>query len=91
MPILYYSFLSSSITLFKNISLIHPLHPQATDIAEQRGQRVVGPEDILFVMRRDPLKLQRLVHYMGELLNWEWGLGCLRFVFGETLLIYLLL
>ncbi|XP_050715092.1 transcription initiation protein SPT3 homolog isoform X1 [Eriocheir sinensis] len=38
---------------------------QATDIAEQRGQRVVGPEDILFVMRRDPLKLQRLVHYMG--------------------------
>uniref|UniRef100_A0A0P4W7L0 Transcription initiation protein SPT3 homolog n=1 Tax=Scylla olivacea TaxID=85551 RepID=A0A0P4W7L0_SCYOL len=37
----------------------------ATDIAEQRGTRVVGPEDILFVMRRDPLKLQRLVHYMG--------------------------
>lgn len=42
-------------------------HPQATDVAEQRGVRVVGPEDILFVMRRDPLKLQRLVHYMGEL------------------------
>nr|XP_053649830.1 transcription initiation protein SPT3 homolog [Cherax quadricarinatus] len=37
----------------------------ATDIAEQRGTRIVGPEDILFVMRRDPLKLQRLVHYMG--------------------------
>ncbi|KAG0728386.1 Transcription initiation protein SPT3 [Chionoecetes opilio] len=37
----------------------------ATDYAEQRGARVVGPEDILFVMRRDPLKLQRLVDYMG--------------------------
>lgn len=38
---------------------------QATEIAEQRGTRIVGPEDILFVMRKDPLKLQRLVHYMG--------------------------
>ncbi|XP_068223708.1 transcription initiation protein SPT3 homolog [Palaemon carinicauda] len=38
---------------------------QATEIAEQRGSRLVGPEDILFIMRKDPLKLQRLVHYMG--------------------------
>ncbi|XP_042863253.1 transcription initiation protein SPT3 homolog isoform X1 [Penaeus japonicus] len=37
----------------------------ATDISEQRGSKVVGPEDILFIMRKDPVKLQRIVHYMG--------------------------
>ncbi|CAL4125292.1 unnamed protein product, partial [Meganyctiphanes norvegica] len=38
---------------------------QANDIAEQRGARNIGPEDILFIMRKHPLKLQRLVQYMG--------------------------
>ncbi|KAK3873013.1 hypothetical protein Pcinc_021939 [Petrolisthes cinctipes] len=37
----------------------------ATEAAELRGVKIVGPEDVLFVMRRDPLKLQRLIHYMG--------------------------
>lgn len=36
----------------------------AVDIALQRNSKFVGLEDILFIMRKDKMKLQRLIHYL---------------------------
>lgn len=43
--------------------LINLLH-QAADVTLLRGARVISPEDIIFLMRKDKKKLQRLLKYM---------------------------
>ncbi|XP_051578893.1 transcription initiation protein SPT3 homolog isoform X1 [Myxocyprinus asiaticus] len=43
--------------------LINLLH-QAAEVALLRGARVISPEDIIFLMRKDKKKLRRLVRYM---------------------------
>ncbi|XP_066524329.1 transcription initiation protein SPT3 homolog isoform X1 [Hoplias malabaricus] len=43
--------------------LINLLH-QAAEVALLRGARVISPEDIIFLMRKDKKKLQRLLKYM---------------------------
>ncbi|KAK7142819.1 hypothetical protein R3I94_012236 [Phoxinus phoxinus] len=43
--------------------LINLLH-QAAEVALLRGARVISPEDIIFLMRKDKKKLQRLIKYM---------------------------
>lgn len=43
--------------------LINLLH-QAAEVALLRGARVISPEDIIFLMRKDKKKLQRLIRYM---------------------------
>ncbi|XP_072263513.1 transcription initiation protein SPT3 homolog isoform X2 [Pyxicephalus adspersus] len=37
---------------------------QAAEVSQMRGARVVSPEDILFLMRKDKKKLKRLLKYM---------------------------
>lgn len=37
---------------------------QATDVAAMRGAKSVGPEDIIFLMRKDRVKLHRLLKYL---------------------------
>ncbi|XP_076835363.1 transcription initiation protein SPT3 homolog [Brachyhypopomus gauderio] len=43
--------------------LINLLH-QAAEVAVLRGARVISPEDIIFLMRKDKKKLRRLLKYM---------------------------
>ncbi|XP_052009582.1 transcription initiation protein SPT3 homolog isoform X3 [Xyrauchen texanus] len=43
--------------------LIKLLH-QAAEVALLRGARVISPEDIIFLMRKDKKKLRRLIRYM---------------------------
>ncbi|KAK9959457.1 hypothetical protein ABG768_009582 [Culter alburnus] len=43
--------------------LINLLH-QAAEVALLRGARVISPEDIIFLMRKDKKKLRRLIKYM---------------------------
>ncbi|XP_056623177.1 transcription initiation protein SPT3 homolog isoform X2 [Triplophysa dalaica] len=43
--------------------LINLLH-QAADVTLLRGARVISPEDIIFLMRKDKKKLHRLLKYM---------------------------
>ncbi|XP_057200899.1 transcription initiation protein SPT3 homolog isoform X2 [Triplophysa rosa] len=43
--------------------LINLLH-QAADVTLLRGARVISPEDIIFLMRKDKKKLCRLLKYM---------------------------
>ncbi|XP_062862965.1 transcription initiation protein SPT3 homolog [Trichomycterus rosablanca] len=43
--------------------LINLLH-QAAEVAVLRGARVIAPEDIIFLMRKDKKKLQRLLKYI---------------------------
>uniref|UniRef100_A0A673L4K2 SPT3 homolog, SAGA and STAGA complex component n=1 Tax=Sinocyclocheilus rhinocerous TaxID=307959 RepID=A0A673L4K2_9TELE len=43
--------------------LINLLH-QAAEVALLRGARAISPEDIIFLMRKDKKKLQRLIRYM---------------------------
>ncbi|XP_030624104.1 transcription initiation protein SPT3 homolog [Chanos chanos] len=43
--------------------LINLLH-QAAEVALLRGARVISPEDIIFLMRKDKKKLRRLLKYM---------------------------
>ncbi|XP_073481338.1 transcription initiation protein SPT3 homolog isoform X1 [Aquarana catesbeiana] len=37
---------------------------QAAEVSQMRGARVVSPEDLLFLMRKDKKKLKRLLKYM---------------------------
>lgn len=37
---------------------------KASDVATMRGAKLIGVEDILFLMRRDKVKLRRLLRYM---------------------------
>ncbi len=39
---------------------------RAEEISNRRCSRVICPQDFLFIMRRDPLKLQRLINYLGN-------------------------
>ena len=39
---------------------------QAEDIVARRGASVISPQDLLFLLRKDKLKLQRLINYLGE-------------------------
>lgn len=59
--------LRESATLIE--SIVHQqmtsLLQQAVEVSEMRGGRELGCEDVLFVLRRDKVKLQRLIHYMG--------------------------
>ncbi|XP_036171939.1 transcription initiation protein SPT3 homolog isoform X2 [Myotis myotis] len=43
--------------------LINLLH-QAAEVSQLRGARVISPEDLLFLMRKDKKKLRRLLKYM---------------------------
>lgn len=38
---------------------------QAADISIMRGAKSIGPEDILFLLRKDPVKTHRLLKYLG--------------------------
>ncbi|XP_069687974.1 transcription initiation protein SPT3 homolog [Periplaneta americana] len=38
---------------------------QAADVAAMRGVKCVGPEDILFLLRKDRVKIQRLLKYLA--------------------------
>lgn len=37
---------------------------QASEVSQMRGARVISPEDLLFLMRKDKKKLRRLLKYM---------------------------
>ena len=54
---------------------LKPSSTQATSVQERRGGSELISEDLLFVMRKDPLRLQRVLHYLGErgLLICNWG------------------
>jgi hypothetical protein len=38
---------------------------QAADVATMRGAKCIGPEDILFLFRKDRIKTHRLLKYLG--------------------------
>jgi len=38
---------------------------QAADVSIMRGAKSIGPEDILFLLRKDPVKTHRLLKYLG--------------------------
>lgn len=38
---------------------------QAADVATMRGAKCIGPEDILFLLRKDRIKMHRLIKYLG--------------------------
>lgn len=38
---------------------------QAADMATMRGSKCIGPEDILFLLRKDRIKMHRLMKYLG--------------------------
>jgi hypothetical protein len=38
---------------------------QAADVATMRGVKCIGPEDILFLLRKDRIKMHRLIKYLG--------------------------
>ncbi|XP_033611635.1 transcription initiation protein SPT3 homolog [Cryptotermes secundus] len=38
---------------------------QAADVAALRGAKCIGPEDILFLLRKDRIKTHRLLKYLG--------------------------
>jgi hypothetical protein len=38
---------------------------QAADVAAMRGAKCIGPEDILFLLRKDRIKTHRLLKYLG--------------------------
>ncbi|KAF7236358.1 hypothetical protein EYD10_16899 [Varanus komodoensis] len=37
---------------------------QASEVSQMRGARVISPEDLIFLMRKDKKKLRRLLKYM---------------------------
>lgn len=39
---------------------------RASEIADLRGSRIVSAEDFLFLLRKDKVKLQRLVKYLSK-------------------------
>ena len=39
---------------------------RASDVASNRGSLTIGIEDLLFLMRRSPIKIQRLVKVIGS-------------------------
>lgn len=59
--------LESTATLVEGIVLdqLKRLMYQAADIAAMRREETVGPEDILFLMRRNEPALKRLITYLG--------------------------
>jgi transcription initiation protein SPT3 len=38
---------------------------QAADVSIMRGAKSIGPEDIFFLLRKDPVKVHRLLKYLG--------------------------
>ena len=42
---------------------------RASDVASNRGSPTIGIEDLLFLMRRSPIKIQRLVKVIRELIS----------------------
>lgn len=40
---------------------------QAEEISTRRNSKIISPQDLLFLMRNDTLKLQRLINYLGTL------------------------
>jgi hypothetical protein len=38
---------------------------QAADVATMRAAKCIGPEDILFLLRKDRIKTHRLLKYLG--------------------------
>ncbi|XP_014287079.1 transcription initiation protein SPT3 homolog [Halyomorpha halys] len=59
--------LETTATLVETIVLdqLKRLMIQAEEVAEMRGEEIVGPEDILFLMKRNEPALKRLITYLG--------------------------
>lgn len=39
---------------------------QAEEISNRKCSKVISPQDLLFLMRKDKLKLQRLINYLSK-------------------------
>lgn len=39
---------------------------QAEEVSNKKCVRVISPQDLLFLLRKDTLKLQRLINYLGK-------------------------
>ena len=66
--------------LIENIVIqqMFSLLSQAQEIAELRESASIGVQDILFLLRKDKIKIQRLMNYLGEnsiysLMTWDSG------------------
>lgn len=59
--------LETTATLVEMIVLdqLKRLMIQAEEVAEMRGEEIVGPEDILFLMKKNEPALKRLITYLG--------------------------
>lgn len=44
---------------------LHSILAQAEEISARRNAKIISPQDLLFLMRNDALKLQRLINYLG--------------------------
>lgn len=53
--------LVESVVLDQMISVLR----QASEIAEVANRETIAPEDILFIMKRNPKALKRLIIYLG--------------------------
>lgn len=42
---------------------------QAEEVSNRRSAKVISPQDLLFLMRKNVLKLQRLISYLCKLLS----------------------
>jgi len=42
---------------------------QAEEISNIRGASVISPQDLLFLLRKDKIRLQRLINYLGMLIK----------------------
>ncbi|XP_052811175.1 transcription initiation protein SPT3 homolog isoform X2 [Mya arenaria] len=60
-PLLESAALVEEITQHQMISVLY----QAADVSAMRGSKLLGVEDFLFLMRKDKVKLRRLLRYMN--------------------------
>jgi hypothetical protein len=68
-----YGFGDARTPLLESASLIETIVQQqqwaivslAADVATMRGAKCIGPEDILFLLRKDRIKTHRLLKYLG--------------------------
>lgn len=45
---------------------LHSVICQSEEVSSRRNAKIISPQDLLFLMRHDTLKLQRLINYLGN-------------------------
>ena len=60
-PLIESATLIQTVVLQQMRTIIH----KASEVSIMRGVKAVGPEDIIFLMRKDRVRLHRLLKYLG--------------------------